>query len=125
MGQGGDDALALKDHHPTLHAEVREAFTAARATAFADDAPADHDHWKIVETDHGRRETRRSWMIRDPEVVAYLLLRQEHTATGGLATKRFRAALDETSLLTVLAGLGKYDAIALADSAGARMSCQG
>ena len=38
VAQGGD-ALALKDHHPTLHAAVREAFAAARATAFADDAP--------------------------------------------------------------------------------------
>jgi predicted transposase YbfD/YdcC len=195
--QGADYALALKDNHPTLHAEVREAFAQARATAFADYAAADHDQWETVAQDHGRRETRRHWTIRDPELLAYLnqgdawaglraiglvererqvgetvtvearhyllsgtgdaaafaqavrahwgienrvhwvldvafreddsrvragdgaenlavlrhfalnLLRQERTAKGGLATKRFRAALDETYLLTLLAGLAK------------------
>ncbi len=33
------------------------------------------------------------------------LLRQERTAQGRLATKRFRAALDDSYLLTVLPGL--------------------
>jgi len=197
VAQRADYVLALKDNHPTLHQEVREAFAAARATAFADYAPADHDHWEAVEKDHGRREVRRYWTIRDPELVAYLnqggawaglraiglveserrvgetvsmearyyllsgageaaafghavrshwgienrvhwvldvafreddsrvragdgaenlavlrhfalnLLRQERTAKGGVATRRFRAALDETYLLAVLAGLGK------------------
>ena len=195
VAQGADDALALKDNHPTLHAEVAETFADARANAFADDAPADHDHWATVEKNHGRLETRRSWTIRDPETSAYLnqggawaglraigmverqrrvgavlssetryyllsgagdaasfghavrshwgiehrvhwvldvafredesrirvgdgaenfavlrhfalnLLRQERSAKGSIATKRFRAALDDTYLLTVLAGL--------------------
>ncbi len=195
--QGADYALALKDNHPTLHAEVGAAFAAARATAFADYAPTDHDHWATVEKDHGRLEKRRYWTIRDPALIAYLnqgnawvglraiglvererrvgttvsvetrhyllsargdaaafghavrshwgienrvhwvldvafredesrvrlgdgaenlavlrhfalnLLRQERTAKGGLATRRFRAALDQDYLLTVLAGLHK------------------
>ena len=195
VSQGADDALALQDHHPTLHAEVAEVFADARATAFADDAPADHDHWATVEKNHGRIETRRHWTIRDPATIAYLnqgaawaglraiglvererrvgatltvetrhyllsgagdaasfgrairghwgienrvhwvldvtfredesrvrvgdgaenlavlrhfalnLLRQERTAQGSLATKRFRAALDDAYLLTILAGL--------------------
>jgi len=40
-----------------------------------------------------------------PRHFALSLLRQERTATGGIATKRFRAALDQDYLLTVLAGL--------------------
>jgi predicted transposase YbfD/YdcC len=72
VAQGADYALALKDNHPTLHAEVAEEFAAARATAFADFAPTDHDHWATAEQDHGRRETRRYWTIRDPETIAHL-----------------------------------------------------
>ena len=72
VAQGGDDALALKDNHPTLHAEVAGAFADARATGVAGYAPADHDYWETVEKDHGRRETRRSWTIRDPELLGYL-----------------------------------------------------
>lgn len=195
VAQGADYALALKDNHPTLHAEVAEEFAAARATAFADYAPTDHDDWATVEKDHGRLETRRYWTISDPETIAYLnqggawaglraigmverqrrigevlssetryyllsgagdaasfgrairshwgienrlhwvldvafredtsrvrggdgaenfavlrhfalnLLRQERVAKGSIATRRFRAALDDTYLLTVLAGL--------------------
>jgi len=45
VAQQADYVLALKDNHPTLHQEVADAFAAARASAFADYAPADHDHW--------------------------------------------------------------------------------
>jgi len=72
VAQGADYALALQDNHPTLHAEVAEAFVAARANAFADYAPADHDSWRTSEKNHGRLETRRHWIIRDPETIAYL-----------------------------------------------------
>jgi predicted transposase YbfD/YdcC len=195
VAQGADYALALKDNHPTLHAEVAEEFAAARANGFADFAPADHDAWQTAEKDHGRVETRRYWVIREPATIAALdqghawaglraiglvererrvgatvsvetrhyllsgaggaaafghavrshwgienrvhwvldvvfredesrvragdgaanlavlrhfalnLLRQERTAKGSLATKRFRAALDQDYLLTVLTGL--------------------
>lgn len=195
VAQGAEYTLALQDNHPTLQHEVVATFAAARATACADDAPTDHDHWATVEQHHGRIETRRHWILRDPETIAYLnqgdawaglraiglverqrrigeavssetrysllrgaadaatfarairshwgiehrvqgvlamifrederrvrvgdgaanlavlrhfarkLLRQERTAHGSLATKRFRAALDEAYLLTLLAGL--------------------
>jgi predicted transposase YbfD/YdcC len=62
VGQGADDVLALKDNHPPLHRGVEEAFAPARATDGTGDAPADH----------GRRGTRRSWTLRDPELLAYL-----------------------------------------------------
>ena len=72
VAQSGDYALALKERHPTLHAEVADAFAQARATGFADYAPADHDDAETVGKDHGRLETRRSWTIRDPALLAYL-----------------------------------------------------
>ena len=72
VAQGGDYALALKDNHPTLHAEVREAFAHARATAFADYAPGTHDAARTVDRDHGRLEIRRHWTLRDPHLLAYL-----------------------------------------------------
>ena len=59
VAQGADYALALKDNHPTLHQEVVATFAEARANAFADYAPTDHDHWATVEKHHGRIETRR------------------------------------------------------------------
>jgi predicted transposase YbfD/YdcC len=72
VAQGADYALALKDNHPTLHAEVAEEFAAARANGFADVAPADHDHWATVEQGHGRVETRRYWVIREPATITAL-----------------------------------------------------
>ena len=72
VAQGADYALALKDNHPTLHAEVLEEFAAARASGFADYAPADHDHWRTAEKNHGRLEKRRYWTIRDPALIAHL-----------------------------------------------------
>ena len=72
VAQGGDYILALKDNHPTLHAEVREAFAHGRATAFADYAPGDHAAARTVDKDHGRLEIRRSWTLTDPALLAYL-----------------------------------------------------
>lgn len=70
VAQGTDYALALPDNHPTLHAEVVATFADARATAFADDAPTDHDTWRTSEKHHGRSETRRYWTMRDPVTSA-------------------------------------------------------
>lgn len=72
VAQGGDYVLALKDNHPTLHDDVRASFAAARATGFADLAPAHHSAVKTVEKDHGRLELRRAWVISDPALLAYL-----------------------------------------------------
>jgi len=72
VAQGAEYALALKDNHPTLHAEVAEVFADARATTFAAYAPADHDAWRTTEKDHGRIETRRFWTSSDPAIRTYL-----------------------------------------------------
>lgn len=72
VGQGGAYVLALKDNHPTLHADVRQVFAEARADGFAVFAPADHDHARTVDKGHGRLEIRRHWTLYDPELLAYL-----------------------------------------------------
>ena len=70
--QGGDYVLALKDNQPTLHEEVRHTFAQARADGFAVYAPADYDHARTVDSDHGRVEIRRHWTLHDPELLAQL-----------------------------------------------------
>jgi predicted transposase YbfD/YdcC len=70
--QGGDYVLALKDNQPTLHEEVRHTFAQARADGFAVYAPADYDHARTVDNDHGRVEVRRHWTLHDPELIAHL-----------------------------------------------------
>jgi predicted transposase YbfD/YdcC len=70
--QGGDYVLALKDNQPTLHEEVRHTFAQARADGFAVYAPADYDHARTVDSDHGRVEIRRHWTLHDPELLAHL-----------------------------------------------------
>ncbi|HEX5501791.1 MAG TPA: ISAs1 family transposase [Thermomicrobiales bacterium] len=70
--QGGDDVLALKEHRPTLHADVRQAFAEARADGFAAFAPAHRDYARTVDKGHGRLEIRRHWPWHDPELIAYL-----------------------------------------------------
>ncbi len=70
VARGADDALALQDNRPTLHAEVAATFADARANAFADYAPTAHDRWQTSEKHHGRLETRRYRTIRDPETIA-------------------------------------------------------
>ena len=66
-------------------------------------------HWVL---DVAFREDERRVRVGDgAENLAVLrhfarnLLRQERTARGGIATRRFRAALDDSYLLTILAGL--------------------
>jgi hypothetical protein len=62
--QGADDVLALKDTHPTLHGEVQLFFDDVKAHRF------DHvtsDHHTTVDADHGRLETRDSWLTADIE----------------------------------------------------------
>jgi predicted transposase YbfD/YdcC len=70
--QGADYVLALKDNHPTLHADVAFTFAAERREGFAALPPGTHDYLKTVEKDHGRLETRRHWTIHDPATIAHL-----------------------------------------------------
>lgn len=70
--QGADFVLALKDNQATLCEEVQDSFTLARASRFAEFAPADHDHLRQVHKGHGRLEIREHWVLSDAAVLAYL-----------------------------------------------------
>ena len=69
IDQGGDYVLALKGNQGTLHRDVQELVAYAQETDFAD---IGHDVYETVEKDHGRIETRRHWLISEPEFIAYL-----------------------------------------------------
>lgn len=69
IDQGGDYVLALKGNQGTLHRDVQDLVAYARETNFVDVA---HDLYEMVEKGHGRIETRRHWLISEPEFIAYL-----------------------------------------------------
>ena len=64
--QGGDYLLAVKDNQPTLHEDLQDFFTTARAHSFAGIA---HDFAETVDKDHGRIEIRRCWTSECLETV--------------------------------------------------------
>lgn len=64
--QGADYLLALKENHPTRHAEVTGIFAAVRED---DNADGSISMTETVEHNHGRTEIRRCWSIEAP---AYL-----------------------------------------------------
>lgn len=69
VAQEADYVLSLKGNQGTLHREVQERFTHARATQFQDVA---HDFHETVNKGHGRLEVRRHWTITEAEYVEYL-----------------------------------------------------
>ena len=69
IDQGGDYVLALKGNQGTLHRDVQDLIAYAQEVNFADIA---HDFHETVEKSHGRIETRRHWIIFEPEFIAYL-----------------------------------------------------
>jgi len=69
IDQGGDYVLALKGNQGSLHREGQDLIAYAQQTNFQDVA---HDFHETVEKGHGRIETRRHWIISEPEFIAYL-----------------------------------------------------
>ncbi len=67
--QKADYVLALKENQPRLYEDVVEIFAHGRKTDFAD---MKHDFIETVDTGHGRIETRRCWMVWDPDCVGYV-----------------------------------------------------
>ena len=64
--QDADYILALKENHPTLHAEVTGIFAAVREY---DNADGSIRVTESVEHNHGRTEIRRCWSIEAPDYL--------------------------------------------------------
>lgn len=64
--QGADYICALKENHPTLHAEVRGIFQAVRQDNNEDGSISTTESF---ETNHGRMETRCCWSVEAPTWV--------------------------------------------------------
>jgi predicted transposase YbfD/YdcC len=62
--QGAEYVLALKDNHPTLHGEVQRLFEDVKADRLAH---VTSTHHTTTDADHGRLETRHSWITSDIE----------------------------------------------------------
>lgn len=67
--QEADYVVTLKANQPTVHQDVVDLFQQARETAFAGIA---HDAYDTLEKGHGRLERRRTWLIHDPDYLAWL-----------------------------------------------------
>jgi predicted transposase YbfD/YdcC len=78
LDQGGDYVLGLKGNQGTLEQDVQLSFATAQADGFAG---IQHEQTETIETGHGRIETRRSNVIDDPAVLAWI---QERHAWPGL-----------------------------------------
>ena len=95
VAQGADYVLALKKNQPTLYEEVAFTFTQERREAFAATPPGTWETLTTVEKGHGRLETRQHWVLRDPDVLAYLNPHQAWTnlqAIGLVERQRRRGA---------------------------------
>jgi len=64
----GDDVLALKKNQGRLHSDVEALFAEALTTP---DTGLVHDTYRAVDGDHGRIETRRTWVITDTATLRY------------------------------------------------------
>jgi predicted transposase YbfD/YdcC len=67
--QGTNYVLAVKENQEQLHREIADTFRYAEAAGWRG---VPHAHTHTVQGAHGRIETRHSWLIDDPEVLAYL-----------------------------------------------------
>lgn len=80
--RGGQYVLALKNHQPTLSADVTTLFADARVAR----QPAyGMQTERAVTKGLGRIETRQAFVIHDPAVVAYLNERQRWAQLSGMA----------------------------------------
>lgn len=69
VDQGSDYVLALKGNQGTLHQDAKGLFAYAQEIDFKNIA---YDYYDTTDKSHGRIETRRYWLIYEPEFIAYL-----------------------------------------------------
>ena len=67
--QGGEYVLAVKENQEQLYSDVADSFGYAAADDWKRVA---HDHYRSVESGHGRIETREYWLISEAEYLAFL-----------------------------------------------------
>ena len=67
--QEADYILALKKNQKDLYQETQATFEECLKSDFAQ---VDFDFAQTIEKSHGRIETRRCWVINDPQIIAYL-----------------------------------------------------
>ena len=69
LDQEADYVLAVKENQPTLHRKITEMFDHAIAEGTAHTS---YDYSEQIEKNHGRIETRRCWVISDPDYLFYI-----------------------------------------------------
>jgi predicted transposase YbfD/YdcC len=74
--RGADYLLALKDNHPLLAAQVRDLFAFADEIGFEQVA---HTYAETVSKGHGRVETRRCWVVTQPDFLSALTRHDQWT----------------------------------------------
>jgi len=89
-----DYVLALKQNQAHLHEAVETMFTLEKQNGFADVV---HDFHQTIEKDHGRIETRRCWVISDPEFLAYMDPDQEWSQLQSLVMIEAKRQLPEST----------------------------
>lgn len=67
--QGADYVLAVKENQEQLQRDIADTFRYAEAANWRE---VPHAYTQTVQGEHGRIETRRYWLIDDPDVLAYL-----------------------------------------------------
>jgi predicted transposase YbfD/YdcC len=98
VAQGADYVLAVKRNQPTLQAKIEEMFTDAEASDYVHTS---YDHHAKTEKNHGRIETRRCWVIDDPDYLFYIQGLKEEKVWPSLSSiikiEATRRLADETS----------------------------
>lgn len=67
--QGAQYVLAVKENQERLYQDITDTFRYAERTEWHG---VDHERHRTVDGAHGRIEERQYWVIRDPDVLAYL-----------------------------------------------------